>query len=179
MNLRHWSIFNGARMAQRSLRHCYRRPKEKPMAHWLRLWFSPNGAPMAQRRTAGGKIPTRWPTQTLPGPDLSLPLRHTDTGVEVRFSGTAFDATTFTTNWGPEAQAFGWTQRELFGLDQPAANYDRLARLDDIGLFWLLRGRPVVGLTATEALMRGHSSAILVYRRQYKPAAEIAKRAAA
>jgi hypothetical protein len=55
MSLRHWPIFNGAPMAQRGLRHCHRRPKGKPMAHRLRLWFFPNGAPMAQWRTAGGK----------------------------------------------------------------------------------------------------------------------------
>jgi hypothetical protein len=43
-------------------------------------------------------------------------------------------------------QAFGWTAPELFGLppvrEQPAANYSRLSRVDDIGLIWLLRGRP-------------------------------------
>lgn len=64
MSLRHWSVFNGASMAQGGLRHRYRRPKENPMAHWLRLWFSPKGAPMAQRRAAGGKIPTRRPART-------------------------------------------------------------------------------------------------------------------
>ena len=54
MSLRHWSVFNGASMAQGGSRHRYRRPKGKPMAHWLRLWFFPNGA-LAQWRTAGGK----------------------------------------------------------------------------------------------------------------------------
>jgi hypothetical protein len=66
MTLRHWPIFNGAVTAQRGLRHYHRRPKGKPMAHWLRLWFSPNGAPMAQRRSAGGKNPTRRSAQTTP-----------------------------------------------------------------------------------------------------------------
>jgi hypothetical protein len=59
MSLRHWPIFDGAPMAQQGLRHCHRRPKENPMAHWLRLWFSPNGAPMAQRRGVGKKISAR------------------------------------------------------------------------------------------------------------------------
>jgi hypothetical protein len=66
MNMRHWPIFNGASMAQASLRHCYRRPKEKPMAHWLRLWFFPKGAPMARRRSLGRKIPTRRHPQIAP-----------------------------------------------------------------------------------------------------------------
>jgi hypothetical protein len=51
MNLRHWTIFNGAPTAQASLRHCYRRPKEKPMA---------------QPRSLGRKIPTRRHAQIAP-----------------------------------------------------------------------------------------------------------------
>jgi hypothetical protein len=84
---------------------------------------------------------------------------------------------------GAEAQAFGWTARELFGLhpvpEQPAANYSRLSRLDDMGLLWLLRGRPVITLTATEAAYRCPSGAILKFCRPIKPTAEIAKRAMA
>jgi hypothetical protein len=93
------------------------------------------------------------------------------------------DATAFTSQWGAQAQTFGWTARELFGLhpvpEQPAANYSRLSRLDTTGLIWLLRGRPVIALTAAEAVMRCQSGATLTYRRQNEPvakAAEIAKR---
>jgi hypothetical protein len=76
-------------------------------------------------------------------------------------------------HWGAQAQAFGWTADELFGFpdvpDRPAANYSRSARLDDTGLIWLLGGRPVVALTATEAAYRCPSGAILTYRRETKP----------
>ena len=37
----------------------------------------------------------------------------------------------------------------------PAANYRRLSRYDETGLIWLLRGRPVVALTATTAAIQG------------------------
>jgi hypothetical protein len=82
------------------------------------------------------------------------------------------DATTFVTGWGAQAQVLGWTARELFGLhpvpEQPSANYARLARLDTTGLIWLLHGRPVTALTATEAAMRCHSGATLTYCKQNK-----------
>jgi hypothetical protein len=56
------------------------------------------------------------------------------------------DAQSFLAAWGRQALELCWTERELFGLhpvpEHPAPNYDRLARLDDMGLLWLLRGRP-------------------------------------
>jgi hypothetical protein len=77
------------------------------------------------------------------------------------------------TAWGEEANAFGWTARELFGLhtppERPAANYRRLSRYDETGLIWLLRGRPVVALTATTAAIQG-ATGILTYRKLNKPA---------
>jgi hypothetical protein len=89
---------------------------------------------------------------------------------EDRWRQAITDATAFATEWGPEAQAFGWTEAELLGLhrvpEHPAPNYDRLARRDDMGLLWLLRGRPVVALTATEASYRCPSGATLTYRRE-------------
>jgi hypothetical protein len=89
---------------------------------------------------------------------------------EDRWREAITDATAFATEWGAEAHSLGWTERELFGLhpapEQPAADCDRLARLDDMGLVWLLRGRPVVALTATEASFRCSSGAILTYRRE-------------
>jgi hypothetical protein len=89
---------------------------------------------------------------------------------EDRWRQAIIDATAFATKWAEEAQTFGWTEPELLGLhpvpEQPAANYDRLARLDDMGLVWLLRGRPVVALMATEANYRCPSGAILTYRRE-------------
>jgi hypothetical protein len=84
------------------------------------------------------------------------------------------DADSFLATWGAQAQAFGWTARELFGLhpipSQPAPSYERLARYDATGLIWLLRGRPVIALTASEAAIRGHDGGIVTYRKHNKPA---------
>lgn len=89
---------------------------------------------------------------------------------EDRWHQAISDATAFTFKWGAQAQALGWTERDLFGLypvpEQPTANYSRLSRLDEMGLIWLRRGQPVIMLTATEAIMRCESGATLVYRRQ-------------
>jgi hypothetical protein len=71
------------------------------------------------------------------------------------------------------AEAFGWTERELFGLhpvpERPAANYSRLSRLDGVGLIWLLHGRPVIALTQTAATILAPSGASLMYHRHSKP----------
>ena len=68
----------------------------------------------------------------------------------------------------------GWTARQLFGLhtrpERPAASYSRLSRYDETGLIWLLRGRPVVALTATEAAIKHQSGNITTYRKLNKPA---------
>jgi hypothetical protein len=82
------------------------------------------------------------------------------------------DVTTFISQWGTQAREHAWTVPELFGLhpvpERPAANCSRLSRVDALGLIWLLRGRPVTALTATEAAMRCHSGATLTYRKQNK-----------
>jgi hypothetical protein len=57
------------------------------------------------------------------------------------------DAHSFLDQWNAQAQAFGWTARELFEVHPTAP----LSRLDHMGLIWLLRGRPVIVLTSTEA----------------------------
>jgi hypothetical protein len=84
------------------------------------------------------------------------------------------DAESFLAIWGTQAEAFGWTERELFGLspvpEQPKANYSRLSRLDGAGLIWLLHGRPVIALTETAATILALSGANLTYRRYIKPA---------
>jgi hypothetical protein len=83
------------------------------------------------------------------------------------------DADSFLAQWAAQAHTLGWTARELFGLhpipSHPASSYERLARYDGTGLIWLLRGRPVIALTATEAAIRGCSGATLVYRKHNKP----------
>jgi hypothetical protein len=83
------------------------------------------------------------------------------------------DATAFISKWGGQAQALSWTARELFGLhtppERPLASYRRLARYDETGLVWLLRGRTVIALTETIAAIQG-ATAVLTYRKLNKPA---------
>jgi hypothetical protein len=75
---------------------------------------------------------------------------------------------------GEKAAVLGWTARDLFGLhpvpDKPAPNYRRLSRYDETGLFWLLRGRPVVALTESTAAVENPTGTVTIYRRHNKPA---------
>jgi hypothetical protein len=91
-----------------------------------------------------------------------------------RWEQAVQDADAFLTNWGVQARALGWTERELFGLhpvpERAAANYSRLSRYDATGLVWLLQGRPVVALTDTEAVILARSGSNLTYRKYNKPA---------
>ena len=84
------------------------------------------------------------------------------------------DGRRFLAQWGEQAEALGWTARDLFGLqkspDQPHPSYCRLSRYDEIGLIWLLQGRPVVALTDATAAIENRTGAITVYRRYDKPA---------
>jgi hypothetical protein len=83
------------------------------------------------------------------------------------------DADSFLAKWGQQAQALGWTARELFGLHpvpaRPAPAFRRLARYDATGLIWLLQGRPVIALTETEAAIQS-AGAVVMYRKLRKPA---------
>ena len=60
------------------------------------------------------------------------------------------DGERFLAEWGDQAEALGWTARDLFGLHEVPANphptYQRLSRYDCTGLVWLLQGCPVVAL---------------------------------
>jgi hypothetical protein len=79
------------------------------------------------------------------------------------------------TSWCQQAEALGWTERELFGLhpvpERPAANYSRLSRLDGVGLIWLLHGRPVIALTQTAATILASSGARLTYQQDRRDGA--------
>jgi hypothetical protein len=90
-----------------------------------------------------------------------------------RWDQTIRDADSFLAKWGQQAQALGWTARELFGLHpvpvQPAPTFRRLARYDTTGLIWLLQGRPVIALTETEAAIQS-AGAVVMYRKFRKPA---------
>jgi hypothetical protein len=83
------------------------------------------------------------------------------------------DGRRFLARWGEQAEALGWTVRDLFGLapvpDQPAPSYRRLSRYDATGLVWLLRGRPVVALSERTAAIQSPAGSVTVYRRHNKP----------
>jgi hypothetical protein len=82
------------------------------------------------------------------------------------------DAEAFLAAWGAQAGTLGWTARELFGLhpvtELPAPTFRRLSRYDSTGLIWLLQGRPVIGLTETEAAIQSAGAAVM-YRKLRKP----------
>jgi hypothetical protein len=79
------------------------------------------------------------------------------------------DARAFLATWGPQAEALGWTAGDLFRLapvpSKPAVTYQRLSRYDQTGLIWLLRGRSVIALTESTAIMGAPSGARLTYFR--------------
>ena len=89
-------------------------------------------------------------------------------------SSAVADADVFLWQWGEQAEALGWTARDLFGLhrppEKPHPSYRRLSRYDETGLIWLLRGRPVVALTADTAAIQSAAGNVTVYRRHHKPA---------
>jgi hypothetical protein len=91
-----------------------------------------------------------------------------------RWEAAVEDGRRFLTQWGEQAEALGWTARDLFGLapvpDQPGPNYRRLSRYDETGLIWLLRGRPVLALTEGTAAIESPTGTVTVYRRHNKPA---------
>jgi hypothetical protein len=91
-----------------------------------------------------------------------------------RWRQCLIDAQRFLAEWGEQAESLDWTSRDLFGLapvpDKPGANFQRLSRYDLTGLIWLLRGDPVVALTATTATIRHATGNITTYRRFHKPA---------
>jgi hypothetical protein len=103
------------------------------------------------------------------GPFRALEHRCPEFVEAVRWQQAVEDGQRFLASWGEQAHALGWTARELFGLhtppERPAASYNNLSRYDETGLIWLLRGRPVVALTATEAAIKHQSGNITTYRK--------------
>jgi hypothetical protein len=92
-----------------------------------------------------------------------------------RWKQAVADGQRFLGRWGEQAEALGWTARDLFGLipfpDHAAPSFDRVGRYDETGLVWLLRGRPVVAMTeATAAIENPKTGNVTVYRRFNKPA---------
>jgi hypothetical protein len=91
-----------------------------------------------------------------------------------RWQRAVEDSRTFLAKWGEQAEALGWTARDLFGLhtpsETPRPNYSRLSRYDATGLVWLLEGREVVALTEATAAIQNPTGAVTIYRRFNKPA---------
>jgi hypothetical protein len=85
-----------------------------------------------------------------------------------RWQQAIHDASSFLATWGAQAEAFGWTERELFGLpdvpDRPRPKYQRLSRYDQTGLVWLLQGRRVVELTKDKAVIETATGTVSFYR---------------
>jgi hypothetical protein len=96
---------------------------------------------------------------------------HVDSG---RWQCAVDDGSCFLAQWGEQAEALGWTVRDLFGLHDVPANphpsYQRLSRYDCTGLIWLLQGCPVVALTEATAAIRMPSGNVTTYRKNNKPA---------
>jgi hypothetical protein len=118
-----------------------------------------------------------------PFSEKTHPLQRTLSALETRCPGlvpadrwelAVEDGRHFLAGWGEQAEALGWTARDLFGLHtspaKPHPSYTRLSRYDETGLIWLLQGRPVVALTETTAAIQNPSGAITTYRRHNKPA---------
>jgi hypothetical protein len=79
------------------------------------------------------------------------------------------DGRQFIDQWGPQAEALGWTPADLFGLHAPPPHphpaYDPLARHDDAGLCWYLHGRSVTALSSNVAAIQTPGGNVLKYRR--------------
>ena len=92
----------------------------------------------------------------------------------VRWRQAIEDGERFLAEWGDQAEALGWSARDLFGLHEVPANphptYQRLSRYDCTGLIWLLQRCPVVALTEATAAIRMPSGNITTYRKHNKPA---------
>jgi hypothetical protein len=103
----------------------------------------------------------------------ALESRCPDLVPPARWQQAIEDGRAFLARWGRQAEALGWTARDLFGLHQPTAkphpSYSRLSRYDHTGLVWLLQGRPVLALTDRRAAIENATGAITIYRRFNKP----------
>jgi len=80
-----------------------------------------------------------------------------------RWQQAVADGRRFLSTWGEHAAALGWSDQDLLALHPVAPG----ARYDTMGLVWLLRGRPVVALTASTAAIRTPCGSALAYRRVF------------
>ena len=71
--------------------------------------------------------------------------------------GRFFDA-----GWAARAAAFGWGPLDLFGCDRERP----FARVDHLGLLWLVKGGTIVELNRDRAILQTESGAPQTYRRR-------------
>ena len=140
--------------------------------------ISQNGPPEIRKNTSFGN-----PQNLQNSPDISEWLNHILAALGERcpvhiepdrWRQAVEDGRLFLAIWGVQAQALGWTARDLFGLhtppSEPAPIYQRLSRCDETGLIWLLECREVIALTEDSAAIRWPSGSVTVYRKNNKPA---------
>jgi hypothetical protein len=101
----------------------------------------------------------RRPPQNLYSRAIEVPEHRCPDLVDAgRWQRAVEDSRQFLATWGAQAEALGWTIRELFGLhpvpDKLHPSFQRLSRYDSTGLIWLLGGRLVVALTDSEAAIK-------------------------
>jgi len=91
-----------------------------------------------------------------------------------RWQQVVADSDAFIAQWGEQAQALGWTAKDLWGLHRPPENppvsYSRLSRYDETGLVWLLDGRSVTALSSNIAAIQSPTGGITKYRKDDTPA---------
>jgi hypothetical protein len=63
--------------------------------------------------------------------------------------------------WAQRARALGWRALDIFGVDR----HRPFARIDRLGLIWLIDGGKLAALTADTATIERASGARLTYRR--------------
>jgi hypothetical protein len=63
--------------------------------------------------------------------------------------------------WADKAKALGWTTLDLFGCDAQAP----WARIDRLGLIWLLSGRKLIALASDTATLQARSGSRLTFSR--------------
>jgi hypothetical protein len=143
--------------------------------------FSENACPEVNDETVpiiseNATLANRQNGQNLPGyGDLGSLRANCPDLIDVgRWRRAIADGQLFLDTWGAQAAALGWASDDLFGLFPVPVHahpsFQRLARYDETGLIWLLRGRAVVGLTASTAAIQNFSGSITCYRRHNKPA---------
>jgi hypothetical protein len=79
------------------------------------------------------------------------------------------DGRRFLAQWGAQAESLSWTEADIFGLpvvpEDPHPSWQRLARVGELGLVWLTRGRPVTSITAEKATIATPGGGALAFYR--------------